>query len=130
MGIDLSVVIVNYNTRDLVLDCLRSVYEAASGIVVECIIVDNASAEGIADALKAHFPAARLIANTDNRYFSAANNQGIASAQGRYVVALNPDMVVKGQTLTQLVTQLDGDSAIGAATTVMLLLASTLTTMP
>src|SRR3954468_1636411 len=105
--VDLSVIIVNYNTCPLTLACLASIYRAADGISIECIVVDNASTDGIAEALKASVPDVKLIANAENRYFSAANNQGIAAAQGRYVVTLNPDMVVKGSTLTQLVHQMD-----------------------
>ena len=71
----------------------------------------------VAQAIREQFPAVRLLANTMNAYFSAANNQGIAAAQGRYVLALNPDTLVQGSTLAQLVAQMDARPQIGAATT-------------
>jgi GT2 family glycosyltransferase len=116
---DLSVVIVNYNTRQLLLDCLASVYRAADTITLECIVVDNASTDGSAEAVRECFPQVKLIANAQNRYFSAANNQGVSIAAGRYVAVINPDMVVQGQALAQLVGQMDADPSISAATTTM-----------
>ena len=118
---DLSIVIVGYNTRQLLLDCLASIYRTAgedqSPEPPECLVVDNASTDGSVEAIRAQFPQVRLIANAHNVYFSAANNQGIQQASGRYVLVMNPDMVVKGDTLVQLVRQMDADPSIGAATT-------------
>lgn len=114
---DLSVVIVNYKTRQLTLDCLGSVFRTANGLNLEGIVVDNASDDGLFDVLRVQFPHVKRIANAENRYFSAAYNQGIALARGRYVIVLNSDMVVQGNTLAQLVRQLDADPSIGAATT-------------
>jgi GT2 family glycosyltransferase len=119
-SIDLSIVIVNYNTRQLLLDCLASIYATAGTLALECIVVDNASTDGGTEAVHMVFPQTRIIANVQNRLFSAANNQGIALATGRYVLVLNPDMVVRGQTLSQLVQQMDADPTIGAATTTLL----------
>ena len=116
-AVDLSVVIVNYNTRPLLLDCLRSILDQEHRITIECIVVDNASSDGSAEAVRERFPQVRLIANPTRRYFSDGNNQGIEAARGRYVVTLNPDMVVLGDTLAQLVRQMDAHPDIGAATT-------------
>lgn len=116
---DLSVVIVNYKTRQLTLDCLASVYRTADSLNLECVVVDNASYDGLIDVLRVQFPQVKLIANAENRYFSAAYNQGIALGRGRYVIVLNSDMVVQGQALAQLVRQLEADPSIGAATTTM-----------
>jgi GT2 family glycosyltransferase len=116
---DLSVVIVNYNTRQLLLDCLASVYRSANGIALECIVVDNASSDGAVTAVRECFPHVRLIANPENRYFSAAYNQGVQGATGRYVVVINPDMVVQGHALPKLLRQIEADPTIGAATTTM-----------
>src|SRR5262249_15920770 len=69
--------------------------------------------------VRAQFSQVKLIANTVNRYFSAANDQGFEQAAGRYILALNPDTVVQGSTLKQLVQQMDADPQIGAATTTM-----------
>jgi GT2 family glycosyltransferase len=118
-SIDLSVVIVNYNTRDLLLECLRSIYEKTHSISLECIVVDNVSSDGSVEAVRSAFPQVHLIPSRQNRYFSGGNNLGIAIARGRYIITLNPDMVVLGDTLSQLVRQMDVNPAIGAATTVM-----------
>src|SRR5450432_3165827 len=117
---DLSIVIVGYNSRDLLLDCLASIFAAPLDRSIEVIVVDNASKDGTAQAVAQNFPQVQLIANAYNNYFSAGNNQGIESARGRYVVALNPDMLVKGRTLSQLVQQMESDPSIGAATTTTL----------
>ena len=117
--IDLSIVIVNYNTRQLLLDCIGSIQQHAGSLSIEVIVVDNASADGSTDAVRAQYPAAKLLANTTNRYFSAANNQGIAAAAGRYVLILNPDTVIRGETLRQLVAYMEQHERVGAATTTM-----------
>lgn len=117
---DLSIVIVSYNTRQLLLNCLTSIY-ATPALPVEVIVVDNNSGDGSVDAMRAAFPQVIVIANAHNAYFSAANNQGFAAASGRYLLAMNPDMVVRGDALRQLVRQMDADPRIGAATTAQFL---------
>lgn len=114
---DLSVVIVSYNTRQLLLNCLASIQVSTRAFPIECIVVDNVSKDGSAVAVREQFPQVKLIENVENNYFSAANNQGLAAACGRYVLILNPDTLVKGETLRQLVAQMDADPDIGAATT-------------
>jgi GT2 family glycosyltransferase len=89
-----SVIIVNWNTRDILRDCLRSVYEQTRGISFEVIVIDNASSDGSVAMVKAEFPQVVLIENRDNRGFAAANNQGMAIARGRYCLLLNSDTVV------------------------------------
>ncbi len=119
--LDLSIVIVNYKTRKLLLGCLASIYsnQVSNSISFECIVIDNASNDGSSEAVSATYPQVRLITNTENHYFSAAYTQGINEAVGRYVLVLNPDMIIEGHTLTQLVRQMDSDPSIGAATTTM-----------
>ena len=116
--LDLSIVIVNHNTRQLLLDCLESIYGRAQDIGYEVIVVDNASSDGSAEAVQAQFPEVILIVNAVGRYFAGGNNQGIAVAQGRYILALNPDTLVLSDTLAQLVQQMDARLDIGAATTI------------
>jgi GT2 family glycosyltransferase len=118
-ALDLSIVIVNYNTRQLLLDCLASIYRTAQAISIECIVIDNASSDGAVEAVRALFPQVRVVANTQNKYFSAAYTQGIELATGSYVLVINPDTLVQGQMLTQLVQQMDQQPEIGAATTTM-----------
>ncbi len=80
---------------------------------LEIIVVDNASADGSVEMVRAEFPRVRLIANVDNRGFPAANNQGIALARGRYVLLLNPDTEVVGNALAAMVTYADAHPDVG-----------------
>jgi O-antigen biosynthesis protein len=90
----LSVIIVNYNVRYFLEQCLISVFRAAKGIEMEVIVVDNNSVDGSVEMLRAKFPALTIIENHENTGFSKANNQGIAIARGEYLLLLNPDTVV------------------------------------
>jgi len=100
---DVSIIIVNWNTKDLLRACLASVFEQTQGIGYEVIVVDNDSSDGSAEMIRAEFPQVRLIANEENRGFAAANNQGIAIAQGRYVLLLNSDTVVIDDVIPECV---------------------------
>ncbi|MHC4103116.1 MAG: glycosyltransferase family 2 protein [Planctomycetota bacterium] len=97
--IDLSVVIVNWNTRRVIGACLDSVFKGLGDLVAEVIVIDNASADHSAQMIAHEFPQVRLIDNDTNRGFAAANNQGIRIARGRHVLLLNPDTVVIGDVL-------------------------------
>jgi len=119
--IDLSIVIVNHNTRELLLECLHSIYGRPQSVTYEVIVVDNESSDSSVEAVKERYPQVKLIANPVGRYFSAGNNQGIAIAQGRHIFALNPDTLVLGETLGQFVRQMDANPNIGAATTIQYL---------
>jgi GT2 family glycosyltransferase len=88
---DLSVIVVNWNTKELLQACLESVRVHISGIAYELIVVDNGSTDGSVDMLREQFPEVRLIANTENLGFAAANNQAIRVAKGRAVLLLNSD---------------------------------------
>jgi N-acetylglucosaminyl-diphospho-decaprenol L-rhamnosyltransferase len=127
MKADLSIVIVSYNTRQLLKECLDSVYAslAESTLVSEVAVVDNASRDGSAAMVRKHFPQVRLIANEDNRGFAAANNQALrAIGYGtgdmphppppQYVMLLNPDTIVGGSALTTLVHFMDENPRAGA----------------
>ncbi|HSR29871.1 MAG TPA: glycosyltransferase family 2 protein [Anaerolineae bacterium] len=122
---DLSIVIVNWNVRALLRRCLQSVVAPAKpcpadGVWnigdwrLEIIVVDNASSDGSPDMLRAEFPMVRLIANDENRGFTAANNQGLALAQGRYVLLLNPDTEVVGDALAAMLGYMDTHPETGA----------------
>jgi hypothetical protein len=91
---DVSIIIVNWNTCDIIRDCLKSIYEQTCDITFEVIVVDNASSDSSVTMVRAEFPRLILIENTENRGFAAANNQGIAIANGRYNLLLNPDTVI------------------------------------
>ncbi len=91
---EVSVVVVNWNTQDILRDCLISIYEQCGEIDLEVIVIDNASTDGSVEMVKKDFPQVTLIENSQNRGFAAANNQGIAISKGRYVLLLNSDTVV------------------------------------
>ncbi|HVZ41268.1 MAG TPA: glycosyltransferase [Candidatus Kapabacteria bacterium] len=96
---DISVVIVNYNVCDLLLNAVASVYVALEGIEGEIIVVDNASTDGAVEALNRTYPGVITIPLDRNLGFGAANNIGIERASGRYILILNPDTVVQEDTL-------------------------------
>ena len=88
-----SIVIVSWNTRDLVIDCIDSIATETQESF-EVILVDNASKDGTAEAVAKRFPETVIVQNTENRGFAAANNQGVDVATGQYVLLLNPDTVI------------------------------------
>jgi N-acetylglucosaminyl-diphospho-decaprenol L-rhamnosyltransferase len=92
--IDLSIIIVNWNTRDFLAQCLQSVYDTVSDLDFETIVVDNASADGSPEMVRREFPQVRLIENADNVGFARANNQAMAISQGRCLLLLNSDAVL------------------------------------
>jgi hypothetical protein len=91
---DLSVIVVNWNTKDLLRDCLRSVYQTVSDLSYEVIVVDNASRDGSAAMVEEEFPLATVVRNEENLGFGAANNQAFRIMQGRYALLLNSDAVL------------------------------------
>lgn len=103
---DLSVIIVNYNTRDLLKECLR-VLAQTEGITVESIVVDNASVDASAEMVRQRFPEVLLIANSENRGFGAGCNQGLRVARGRYALILNADARPQPDALGRLVAFMD-----------------------
>ncbi|MRR10705.1 glycosyltransferase family 2 protein, partial [bacterium] len=92
---DLSVVIVSYNVRPLLADCLRSVIDECRGLAAELIVVDNGSGDGSAAAVRREFPGVTMVANAANAGFAKACNQGAAIATAPYLLLLNPDTVVR-----------------------------------
>ena len=111
---DLSVVIVSYNVRYYLEQCLRSVFAAGEGLEMEVFVIDNDSSDGSIGYLSGHFPEVRFIANPDNRGFSKASNQAIRQARGRYVLLLNPDTMVTEQTFRDCMNYLDHHPEVGA----------------
>ncbi|MEX2350522.1 MAG: glycosyltransferase family 2 protein [Flavobacteriaceae bacterium] len=97
----LSVIILNYNVRYFLEQCILSVREALADIESEIIVVDNNSEDGSCEMVKKKFPQIKLIENKENLGFSIANNQGVAIAKGEYVCILNPDTAVAKGTFTK-----------------------------
>jgi GT2 family glycosyltransferase len=114
--VDLSVVIVNWNTRDLLRACLASLRVAlpASGLASEVIVVDNASADGSAAMVREEFPEVTLVANPENRNYAAGSNQALALATGEFILALNPDTEVPAEAPRALVRFLREHPGAGA----------------
>lgn len=106
--LDLTIVIVNFNTREIVLDCLKSIHAHTEGISFETLVVDNHSTDGSQQAIKDTFPKISLIENQDNRGFSAANNQALKISRGRYIVLLNSDTLLTENCFAKIVRYLDG----------------------
>jgi GT2 family glycosyltransferase len=111
---DISICLVNWNTRDMLRDCLASIYEQKEHLHIEIFVIDNASDDESARMVKKEFPEVVLIANTDNKGFARANNQGIQRATGRHVFLLNPDTVILPDALTEMVRFLDSNPRAGA----------------
>lgn len=114
MSLDLSIIIVNWNTKKLLLETIESVYANPPGSCsFEIIVVDNYSSDGSQTALVEAYPAVRLIANRDNRGFGPANNQGLQIAEGRYSLFLNSDTIVQPDSLARIIDFMDTNPRCG-----------------
>ncbi len=112
--IDLSIVIISWNTRELLEQCLASIYTHPPSIPFETIVVDNGSRDGSAQAVRQNFPQARLIQNAENVGFARANNQAIEVCQGGLVLLLNPDTRVLPGALDAMIRFMDEHAQAGA----------------
>lgn len=110
---DVSIVIVNWNTCGLLRGCLRSIYENTRSAIFEIFVVDNASRDDSVQMISVEFPEVTVIANTANVGFAAANNQGIRLASGRYVLLLNPDTLVLDRAIDRCIAFADQSPDIG-----------------
>lgn len=113
-GVDLSIVIVNYNSEEFLSQLLQSLYETPCEVTFEVWVVDNNSTDGSLEMVARRFPQVQLIANQVNRGFAAANNQALQESRGRYVLLLNPDAVLKPRALDIMVYFLDNHPEVGA----------------
>lgn len=111
---DLSIVVVNWNTRELLAQCLRSIPATVGELSREVIVVDNGSADGSPEMVCERFPQVRLIKNRENVGFVRANNQAIRASQGRYILLLNSDTVALSEALSQMVHFMDCHPDAGA----------------
>lgn len=115
MAVDVSVVLVNFNTKDLLLSCIRSVQEHIKSTKYEIIAVDNASTDGSLEALK-KLKNIKLIVNKENLGFAGANNQGIRAAEGKYVLLLNSDTLISDNVVGEMSKWMDSNRKVGIAT--------------
>jgi len=114
---DLTIVIVSFQVRDCLQRCLESLSRATAALACQIIVVDNASTDGSPALVREHFSQIHLIANGENVGFAKANNQGLARAQGRYWMLLNPDTEIldaDAQPLPKLIAFMDENARAGA----------------
>ena len=110
---DLSIVIVNWNTEALLRDCLHSVLAGLGPLAAEVIVIDNASSDGSVAMLRAEFPAVQLIETGRNLGFAGGNNVALRVARGRHVMLLNTDTLVHGDVLPRAVAWMDAHPGVG-----------------
>ncbi|MEH6525471.1 MAG: glycosyltransferase family 2 protein [Sneathiella sp.] len=112
MNTKVSVIIVNWNVRDMVLDCIRSIIEHTQS-EYEIIVIDNNSSDGSVEAIKNGFDTVHIIENDSNRGFAAANNQGLKASRGSYVLILNPDTLIEDSAIDKMLQWMQTDHSIG-----------------
>ena len=116
----LSVIIVNYNVKYYLEQCLEAVRRASQGLQIEVIVVDNLSTDGSIPYLRERFPEVTFIENKENVGFARANNQAIRMSAGKYVLLLNPDTIVAEHTLSDFIRFMDSHPEAGGAGAYML----------
>lgn len=112
---DLSVIIVNWNTRELLLNCIESIYRTVRGLHFEIFVVDNGSNDGSPDSVRRRFPNIELIQNQRNLGFARANNEALRRSRGRYVLLLNTDVILTEGAVEKLVEFMEGNPTVGVA---------------
>lgn len=129
--LDLGIIIVNWNTRDLLRDCLQSIAASEGDFSLRTVVVDNASSDGSADMVRQEFPDVSLIASRTNDGFGFANNKGLRSLgldrgcgndAPRYALVLNPDTVLPPAALRDMITYMDADPKIGIGGPMLIML--------
>lgn len=112
---DLSVIIVSFNTNEQLRECLRHVFDSAARFSFEVFVVDNDSSDGSAEMVEQEFPRAKLIKNSQNVGYAKANNMALRQAQGRYVLLLNSDVEVAPDSFDKMISFMDNDKSVGIA---------------
>jgi len=107
--LDLSIVIVSFNTRDLLRECLDAIQKESATLRSEILVVDNASSDGSAEMVEREFPAVQLLRSETNLGFGRANNLALARARGRYFVLLNSDAFLAPGALTRAIAHMDAN---------------------
>lgn len=112
---DLSIVIVNWNTRDLLLDCLASIFATVKELDFEVFLVDNASSDGSVAAVQGRYPAVKIIQNEKNLGFAVANNKALRVMRGRFALLLNTDAVLTPGAVDKLFAFMEAHPQVGMA---------------
>ena len=110
----LSIIIVSYNTKDLVKNCLQTVFGSNINFPFEVIVVDNNSGDGTVEMINEEFKEVKLIVNSKNLGYGRANNQGMKLAKGKYILLLNSDTEIINDVITKMVEWLEKRSEVGA----------------
>lgn len=119
---ELTIIIVSYNTQNVLGECLRSIYETIKEINFEVIVVDNASSDNTKETIsKLNYPQFTFIQNNKNLGFSKANNIGVKKSKGRFVLFLNPDTKLHEDTISKMIEFMDNTKNCGASTCKVLL---------
>src|SRR3989344_4471942 len=113
---DLSIIIVSYNTKELLVDCLRSIQKAVQFISAEVFVVDNNSSDGTVSLIKKKFPKIKLKANKHNLGFSKANNLVLTLIRGKYVLILNPDTRLMSDTIIKMIDFMQDNPQVAVST--------------
>ncbi|MCS6835218.1 MAG: glycosyltransferase family 2 protein [Anaerolineae bacterium] len=116
MSAQISILLVNYNTRERLRECLDSILTHEAGLVREVLVVDNGSQDGSAEMVRGYPPPVRLIHEGENTWFSGGNNLAAQQAQGEAVFILNPDTILLPSTLPGMLAALCADESLGAVT--------------
>ncbi|MGM9994014.1 MAG: glycosyltransferase family 2 protein [Candidatus Avigastranaerophilus sp.] len=111
---DVSVILVSYNTLDLTRNCLKSLYEKTNGVNFEIFVVDNNSKDGSPEMVEREFPDVKLIRNSENKGFGAANNIAIRKSSAKYILCLNTDTVLTGNSIKQFFDYMEQNPDAGA----------------
>lgn len=111
---DISIIIVNYNVRYFVEQCLYSIKKAKKNLDIEVFVVDNNSIDDSVDFIRLNFPEVKLIANTNNTGFAKANNQAIKIVNSKYTLLLNPDTLLSEDTLRKVFDYMELNPKVGA----------------
>lgn len=110
---DLSILVINWNTRDLLEECLKSIYLNVRKVSFEILVVDNGSSDGSREMIKEEFSQVRLIENKNNLGFARANNQALKRSKGKYELLLNPDTLVRESALEAMVSFMEANARVG-----------------
>lgn len=113
--IKLSIIIVNYNVKAFLQNCLLSIQKATEKIPSEIIVVDNASDDGSVEIVRKNFPQVKLIESKENLGFSKANNLGLKIAQGEFICLINPDTIVEEDTFNEMIKFMESNPDVGLA---------------
>jgi len=111
---DLSIIIVNYNTKEFLKKCLVSIYDTGRNINFEVYVIDNASTDDSAKMVENDFPQVYLVRNKENLSFARANNQAIKICKGKHILLLNPDIIVFPEAIKKMIEFLEKNDDVGA----------------